>query len=300
MKRDRLYHCTLLLSALNCFSVALQSNHGAIFSLSPSRLRDGVSNGPNFRISRVLLRSASNDNNGGMDDLLVDSSESQKLAETSQFGEVVVPRYLQNTTDAALVSEESTAVPSSTESGWSKNIVVAIASISLAVLQYAWQFSHPVAPLALLSEMQERSAPLSVIGNNGKPTVVDFWAPWCENCKLIAPTLYQLEGEYEGKVNFCMVNGDLRAAWPAIEAFGVDAIPHMALVEADGTVDTALVGPVPSRILRADLDTLLSNAAKKSSQAAEGDASSVAPDPLPYTMLDVFQDRPDSRKVRFD
>ena len=144
--------------------------------------------------------------------------------------------------------------------------------------------------------MQEASAPAAVIGQNGKPTVVDFWAPvryflrmngwnlclchqfllentfsfvftlshsqepvecktqWCENCKLMAPTLVQVEEEYKDKVNFVMVNGDARDAWPLIEAFGVDAIPHMALVSSEGDVETALIGPIPKRILEADLD----------------------------------------------
>ena len=70
----------------------------------------------------------------------------------------------------------------------------------------------------------------------------------------MAPTLVQVEEEYKDKVNFVMVNGDARDAWPLIEAFGVDAIPHMALVSSEGDVETALIGPIPKRILEADLD----------------------------------------------
>jgi len=77
---------------------------------------------------------------------------------------------------------------------------------------------------------------------------------WCENCKLMAPTMLQVEEEYKDRVNFVLVNGDRRDAWPLIEAFGVDAIPHIALVSSDGDVETALIGPVPKRVLEADLD----------------------------------------------
>merc|ERR1712238_243900 len=94
-------------------------------------------------------------------------------------------------------------------------------------------------------------------------TVVDFWAPWCVNCKTSAPTLAALEAEYKSQVNFILVNGDLDENWGLIEKFGVDAIPHLALVDSDGTVETALIGPIPKSILRADLDVLLSNAQKK-------------------------------------
>jgi thioredoxin-like negative regulator of GroEL len=70
----------------------------------------------------------------------------------------------------------------------------------------------------------------------------------------MAPTLLQVEEDYKERVNFVMVNGDKRDAWPLIEAFGVDAIPHMALVSADGDVETALIGPIPKSVLSADLD----------------------------------------------
>jgi len=116
----------------------------------------------------------------------------------------------------------------------------------------------------------------------------------CENCKVIAPTLQKVEEEYAGKVNFVMVNGDRPEAWPLIERFGVDAIPHLALISADGDVETALIGPVPKSVLERDLDVLLSNAA-----AQNGDVSSVQ-QPLPYQMLDVFANRPDLRRIKFN
>merc|ERR1712087_1042971 len=103
-----------------------------------------------------------------------------------------------------------------------------------------------------MGQMQSNSQPITSIGNNGKPTVVDFWAPWCENCKQMAPTLYQVEQEFKVDVNFVMINGDDPNAWPLIEAFGVDAIPHLALVESDGPVDTALIGRVPKAWLEQD------------------------------------------------
>jgi thiol-disulfide isomerase/thioredoxin len=89
----------------------------------------------------------------------------------------------------------------------------------------------------------------------------------CENCKSMAPTLYQVEESYRDQVNFVMVNGDDPNNWPLIEKLGVDAIPHLALIEADGTVDTALIGPVPKEWLTRDLDVLIENA--KSSVAGD-------------------------------
>ena len=59
-----------------------------------------------------------------------------------------------------------------------RNIAVAILSIALAVGNYAYQWTHPVTPIQLLVNMERSSAPLSEIGKNSKPTVIDFWAPW--------------------------------------------------------------------------------------------------------------------------
>jgi hypothetical protein len=61
-------------------------------------------------------------------------------------------------------------------------------------------------------------------------------------------TLELLEDVYVGKVNFVMVNGNNPNNWALIEAFGVDAILHLALVEVDGMVKTALlIGPIPKQ-----------------------------------------------------
>jgi len=59
-----------------------------------------------------------------------------------------------------------------------KNVLVGVLSVVLAISNYAWQWTHPVTPIQLLFEMQQASAPIKVVGNTDKPTVIDFWAPW--------------------------------------------------------------------------------------------------------------------------
>lgn len=59
-----------------------------------------------------------------------------------------------------------------------RNIAVAVLSVVLAVSNYAWQWTHPVTPIQLLVNMERSSTPLTEIGKNNKPTVIDFWAPW--------------------------------------------------------------------------------------------------------------------------
>ena len=56
-----------------------------------------------------------------------------------------------------------------------RNIIVAIASFAVSIIHYIWQLAHPVTAVEILATMQSQSAPLTSIGNNGKPTVIDFW-----------------------------------------------------------------------------------------------------------------------------
>lgn len=100
--------------------------------------------------------------------------------------------------------------------------------------------------------------------------------------------MQKVKDEYQDKVNFIMINGDETKAYPYLETFGVDAIPHLALVSAEGDVETALIGPIPKSVLEADLNVLLNNKKQKEKE------------PLPYVMLDVFANRPNDRRVHFD
>ena len=172
-----------------------------------------------------------------------------------------------------------------------RNIVIAISSFAFAIGNYCWQLTHPITAVSILVDMENKSAPLTSIGNNGKPTVIDFWAPWCSNCKVAAPTLQAIEKQYGDSVNFIMVNGDDGKNWPLIQLFGVDAIPHLALLSDEGDVETALIGPMSRNVLRADIDALLT-------KKENCEATHVCHDDLPYKMYDAFSNR-ESRRINF-
>lgn len=68
---------------------------------------------------------------------------------------------------------------------------------------------------------------------------VDFWAPWCGPCKMIAPVIDELASDFEGKANICKVNTDENQDLGV--KFGIRSIPTV-LIMKDGEVVDTMVG----------------------------------------------------------
>jgi len=74
------------------------------------------------------------------------------------------------------------------------------------------------------------------------PVVVDFWAPWCGPCRMVAPSLEAIAKEYAGKLVVAKVNTDEDQRW-AIQ-YGVQGIPTLLFVKGGKVVDR-IVGALP-------------------------------------------------------
>lgn len=79
------------------------------------------------------------------------------------------------------------------------------------------------------------------------PVIVDFWAPWCGPCKMVAPTLEKIAKEQDGKLLVAKVNTDENPEWA--QRYGVQGIPTMLFI-AGGKIVHRQVGAMPEPALK--------------------------------------------------
>ncbi|RXK04660.1 thioredoxin [Halarcobacter bivalviorum] len=89
---------------------------------------------------------------------------------------------------------------------------------------------------------------------NSGVSLVDFWAPWCGPCRMLAPVIDQLAEEFEGKANICKVNTDDQQDLAV--KYAVRSVPTILFIK-DGEVVDQMIGAASKQAFADKLNSLI-------------------------------------------
>lgn len=104
--------------------------------------------------------------------------------------------------------------------------------------------------MAEITAISEAEFEEQVIGEQ-LPVLVDFWAPWCGPCKMIAPILEELAADYRGRLKIFKVNVDENSELAA--RFQIMGIPSLLLFKGGALADS-FTGVMPKKILAGKIE----------------------------------------------
>jgi thioredoxin 1 len=89
-----------------------------------------------------------------------------------------------------------------------------------------------------------------------EPVLVDFWAAWCQPCKMVSPIVDELAGEYEGKLKVAKM--DIDAFPKASSQYGILSIPTVMLFKG-GKPAAMMIGVQPKSVYKEKIEAALAS-----------------------------------------
>ena len=134
----------------------------------------------------------------------------------------------------------------------------AIAAALLVALIWLRGGLHPEAPL---EQLARRSLDLPVALSNGRPTIVEFYADWCEACRAMAPAMAQMERQRQNDLDVVLLNVDNPRWQGELERYAVNGIPQLELFDSSGANIGRAIGARSAGDLQALSEALVSGSA---------------------------------------
>lgn len=153
----------------------------------------------------------------------------------------------------------ATSSPKASLSAQIRNLLIVLAAVVLSVSVFLGLQTQSQS--VSLDSLAETATPLEVALQNGRPTVMEFYANWCTSCQAMAPEMDALEEQYGEQVNFVMLNVDNTKWLPEILHYRVDGIPHFVFLDKSGEAVANTIGEQPRTIMAANLDALVAEIA---------------------------------------
>jgi thiol-disulfide isomerase/thioredoxin len=133
----------------------------------------------------------------------------------------------------------------------------AIAAALLVALIWLRGGLNSTAPL---EQLARRSLDLPVALTDGRPTIVEFYADWCEACRAMAPAMAAIEQTQQGRLDVVLLNVDNPRWQPELDRYDVNGIPQLELFNATGTPVGRSIGARSTGELQALTDALIAGA----------------------------------------
>jgi thiol:disulfide interchange protein len=151
-------------------------------------------------------------------------------------------------------------------------LLAAVAAALMLLLLWLRGGLHPEAPLERLAR---QSLDLPVALANGRPTVVEFYADWCEACRAMAGAMARVEHRHHGELDVVLLNVDNPRWQSEIERYEVNGIPQLELFDAAGQALGRSLGARSEAELEALTESLIAGTPLPR-QAGVGATSSLA------------------------